>query len=76
MASLASRAADNDLIDFAVMAGLKDPAILKTYQQEKYMPFDPVDKRTEATIKDTSGKLCRVTNGRAASDSRADKALG
>ena len=61
MASLASRAADNDPIDFAVMAGLKDPAILKTCQQEKYMPFDPADKRTEATIKDTSGKLCRVT---------------
>ena len=57
MASLASRAADNDPIDLAVMAGLKYPAILKTYQQEKYVPFDPVDKRTEATIKDTSGKL-------------------
>jgi H+-transporting ATPase len=63
MASLASRAADNDPIDLAVMAGLKDRAILKTYQQEKYAPFDPVDKRTEATIKDTSGKLFRVTKG-------------
>ena len=63
MASLASRAADNDPIDLAVMAGLKDPAILKSYQQEKYVPFDPVDKRTEATIKDTSGKLFRVTKG-------------
>jgi H+-transporting ATPase len=63
MASLASRAADNDPIDLAVMAGLKDPAILKTYQQEKYVPFDPVDKRTEATIEDTSGKLFRVTKG-------------
>src|SRR6266545_4318218 len=63
MASLASRVADNDPIDLAVMAGLKDPAILKTYQQEKYVPFDPVDKRTEGTIKDTSGKLFRVTKG-------------
>ncbi|HEU5247365.1 MAG TPA: plasma-membrane proton-efflux P-type ATPase [Candidatus Udaeobacter sp.] len=63
MASLASRAADNDPIDLAVMAGLKDPAILKSYQQEQYVPFDPVAKRTEATIKDTSGKLFRVTKG-------------
>src|SRR5881392_1751611 len=63
MASLASRAADNDPIDLAVLAGLKDPSILKTYQQEKYVPFDPVDKRTEATIKDASGKVFRVTKG-------------
>ena len=63
MASLASRAADNDPIDLAVTAGLKDLAIFKIYQREKYVPFDPVDKRTEATIKDTSGKLSRVTKG-------------
>src|SRR5437867_3083007 len=63
MASLASRAADNDPIDLAVMAGLKDPSVLKSYQQEKYVPFDPVDKRTEATIKDASGKVFRVTKG-------------
>src|SRR6266481_3847013 len=63
MASLASRAADNDPIDLAVIAGLKDPSILKSYQQEKYVPFDPVDKRTEATIKDASGKVFRVTKG-------------
>src|SRR5438034_4987722 len=63
MASLASRAADNDPIDLAIMAGLKDPSVLKSYQQEKYAPFDPVDKRTEATIKDASGKVFRVTKG-------------
>jgi H+-transporting ATPase len=63
MASLASRAADNDPIDLAVMAGLKDPGILKSYKQEQYVPFNPVDKRTEATIQDTSGKIFRVTKG-------------
>src|SRR5436309_14584120 len=63
MASLASRAADNDPIDLAIMAGLTDPSVLKSYQQEKYVPFDPVDKRTEATIKDASGKIFRVTKG-------------
>src|SRR5678815_123978 len=34
MASLASRAADNDPIDLAVLAGLKNPSVLKSYQQE------------------------------------------
>jgi H+-transporting ATPase len=63
MASLASRAADNDPIDLAVLAGLKDPSILTSYRQEKYLPFDPVDKRTEATIKDASGNVFRVTKG-------------
>src|SRR5205809_1449671 len=63
MASLASRAADNDPIDLAIMAGLKDPSVLKSYQQEKYVPFDPVDKRTEATIKDASSKVFRVSKG-------------
>src|SRR5436309_14222060 len=63
MASLASRAADNDPIDLAIMAGLKDPSVLKSYHQERYVPFDPVDKRTEATIQDASGKVFRVTKG-------------
>src|SRR5437867_4109445 len=63
MASLASRAADNDPIDLAVLAGLRDQSILKRYQQEAYVPFDPVHKRTEATIKETSGKVFRVTKG-------------
>src|SRR6266513_3089720 len=63
MASLASRAADNDPIDLAIMAGLKDSSVLKGYQQENYVPFNPVDKRTEATIKDTSGKVFKVTKG-------------
>jgi H+-transporting ATPase len=63
MASLASRAADNDPIDLAIMAGLRDSSVLRGYQQENYVPFDPVDKRTEATIKDASGKVFRVTKG-------------
>src|SRR5438045_170701 len=63
MASLASRAADNDPIDLAIIAGLKDPAIVKGYQQEKYVPFDPVHKRTEATIKEQSGAVFRVSKG-------------
>ncbi len=63
MASLASRAADNDPIDLAILAGLKDQSMIKRYQQEAYVPFDPVHKRTEATIKDTSGSVFRVSKG-------------
>jgi len=63
MASLASRAADNDPIDNAVMAGLKDAAVLQGYQQQRYVPFDPVNKRTEATMQDSSGQLFRVSKG-------------
>src|SRR6185312_14513568 len=63
MASLASRAADNDPIDLAILVGLKDQTVLKRYQQEVYVPFDPVRKRTEATIKDPSGAVFRVSKG-------------
>src|SRR2546430_3049103 len=63
MASLASRAADNDPIDLAILAGFKDQSVLKTYKQKAYVPFDPVHKRTEATIKDQSGAVFRVSKG-------------
>src|SRR5260370_9306397 len=63
MASLASRAADDDPIDLAILAGLKDQSVLKTYQQEAYVPFDPVHRRTEATIKEQSGAVFRVIQG-------------
>jgi H+-transporting ATPase len=45
------------------MAGLRDATTLKRYSQDKYVPFDPVNKRTEATVKDTSGNELRVTKG-------------
>ncbi|MCI0335918.1 MAG: plasma-membrane proton-efflux P-type ATPase [Planctomycetes bacterium] len=63
MGSLASRKADNDPIDLAVMAGLKDAAVLASYTPVEYVPFDPVRKRTEATVKDSTGKQFRVTKG-------------
>src|SRR5262245_33236789 len=63
MASLASRAADNDPIDLAILAGLKDESVLRRYQQQAYVPFDPVHKRTEATIKESSGEIFRVSKG-------------
>ncbi len=62
-AALASRADDNDTIDRAVLAGLKDTQTLKAYQVIHFQPFDPVHKRTEATIKNKDGNEFKVTKG-------------
>ncbi len=62
-AALASKAEDNDAIDQAVLEGLKNPDRLTAYRQTGYVPFDPVHKRTEATIIDEQGKHFQVTKG-------------
>jgi len=62
-ASLASRADTGDTIDLAVLAGLKDAQATKGYQVVHFVPFDPVHKRTEATIKGADGKVFKVTKG-------------
>jgi H+-transporting ATPase len=61
--ALASRADNNDTIDLAVLGGVKDDQTLKSYQVLHFMPFDPVHKRTEATVKGTDGKHFRVSKG-------------
>ncbi len=61
--ALASRADDNDTIDLAVLGGLKDKQALKPYQVTHFVPFDPVHKRTEATITGPDGKTFKVTKG-------------
>ena len=61
--ALASEAANNDTIDLAVIGGLKDKQALKPYQITHFTPFDPVHKRTEATVKGTDGKIFKVTKG-------------
>ena len=67
-AALASRADNNDTIDLAVLGGLKDDQALKGYQVVHFQPFDPVHKRTEATVKGADGKAFKVDEGRAAGD--------
>ncbi|MGO9953085.1 MAG: plasma-membrane proton-efflux P-type ATPase [Dissulfurispiraceae bacterium] len=62
-AALASRADNKDTIDLAVLGGLKNDQDLKGYQVVHFQPFDPVHKRTEATIKGTDGKEFKVTKG-------------
>ena len=61
--ALASKAEDRDAIDLAVLNALKDPAALKAFKQTKFVPFDPVHKRTEAEVQDSGGKCFKVTKG-------------
>jgi H+-transporting ATPase len=61
--ALASREDDNDTIDLAVLGGLKDKDARKGYDVVHFMPFDPVHKRTEATVKSKDGKTFKVTKG-------------
>lgn len=61
--SLASKSEDKDPIDQAVMAGLADAGVLSQYKQTAYVPFDPVSKRTEATLRDGAGTTFRATKG-------------
>ncbi len=62
-AALASKEEDQDAIDLAVLGGLRDPAVVKGYREVNFIPFDPVEKRTEATVKDAHGQTFKVTKG-------------
>jgi H+-transporting ATPase len=62
-AALASKLEDRDAIDSAVIQGLSDRDVLKRWKQTKFVPFDPVSKRTAAVVTDAGGKSFVVTKG-------------
>lgn len=62
-AALASRAEDDDPIDRAVLDGLPDPSALDDYRVTHFQPFDPVSKRTEATVSHKEAPIFQVTKG-------------
>ena len=62
-AALASRAENNDTIDLAVLGGLPNQEALAGYEVVQFQPFDPVHKRTEATVKTADGKTFKVAKG-------------
>ena len=62
-AALASKEEDNDAIDLAVINGLQDKSVLKNYTQTAFVPFDPVSKRTESTVRMPDGAAVRFTKG-------------
>ena len=64
-AALASRSDNNDAIDLAVLEGVRDKEILKSYSIKAFVPFDPVHKKTEATVSDKDGKSFKVSKGAA-----------
>ena len=61
--ALASRADNDDTIDLAVLGGLKDPKALAPFDVQHFQPFDPVHKRTEATVKGADGAVFKVSKG-------------
>jgi len=61
--ALASREEDQDPIDLAVLSGIKDASVLKSYKAVHFQPFDPVNKRTEAELEGPDGKSFKVTKG-------------
>jgi len=62
-AALASRAENQDPIDLAVIGGLADRARYEAHTVTHFQPFDPVHKRTEATITGPDGAPFRATKG-------------
>jgi H+-transporting ATPase len=61
--ALASRAEDQDPIDLAVISGIQDTDILKSYKVTHFQPFDPVHKRSEATVEGSDGRIFKVSKG-------------
>lgn len=62
-AVLASRAEDHDPIDAAILAYGGAHAVAGDFRVTRYMPFDPVLKRTEATLTAPDGSSLRVAKG-------------
>jgi H+-transporting ATPase len=86
-AAWASRAEDQDPIDLAVLGGVKDEAALRSHQVLHFSPFDPVHKRTEASVRGPDGAEFKVAKGApqvilalaanaAAVQPRVEKAIG
>lgn len=61
--ALASETGSEDAIDIAVRRGVKDPSGLEAFAVTKFVPFDPVSKRTEVEVTDRVQKKRRITKG-------------
>jgi H+-transporting ATPase len=62
-AALASRAEDQDPIDLAILGALQNKKDLATYRVTHFQPFDPVHKRTEATVRGPDHHEFQVAKG-------------
>ena len=62
-AALATQASSSDAIDIAVLRALKDRSALEKVKQTHFVPFDPVNKRTVATVVDAQGHTYLYAKG-------------
>jgi len=62
-AALATQASSEDPIDLAVLHALKDRSALDKFKQTGFVPFDPVNKRTVATVADAAGHTGQYAKG-------------
>ncbi|MCB0917191.1 MAG: plasma-membrane proton-efflux P-type ATPase [Actinobacteria bacterium] len=62
-AALASQSSSGDPIDKAVFDALPDAKDIDGYKQTKFVPFDPVTKRTEATLTAPDGSTTYAAKG-------------
>ena len=61
--ALASKEENQDPIDLAVLAGLTSRDLLKGFTQIKFVPFDPVHKKTESTVRNSENQTFKATKG-------------
>jgi len=62
-AALAAKTVDPDAIDKCILNSVRDPARLKTFHQTDFLPFDPIVKRTEATVQGPDGRVFKTSKG-------------
>lgn len=62
-AALAAKTVDPDAIDKCVLNSVRDHSRLKQFQQIDFLPFDPIVKRTEATIQGPDGRTFKTSKG-------------
>ncbi|MFI3255834.1 MAG: plasma-membrane proton-efflux P-type ATPase [Psittacicella sp.] len=63
IAALASNGTSNDAIDDTIIASIKDKTKYETYKQTRFIPFDPISKRTESELIAKNGSSFKATKG-------------
>jgi len=61
--ALASKEENQDPIDLAVLGGVKDKGTLQGYTCVQFLPFDPVHKKTQSTIRDSENRTFQAAKG-------------
>ncbi|EEW52728.1 plasma-membrane proton-efflux P-type ATPase [Limosilactobacillus antri] len=61
--ALASQRENHDAIDDAIIAAVKNPADLHKWHVDKFIPFDPVTKRTETHAHNDQGEVLYASKG-------------